>query len=210
MAAWSDFFPWVKPSVPGCPDLAIERAICDAAIEFCELTQTFVQRASLSIKANRSTYDLQTDAGVPGMVLGVTGTNNRVIPPTYLDALMNARGEAWRNDTGPPSNYIADSEDVLRLYPTPVADESGTLTLAVRPSRTDTSWDDRLFERYAETVALGALSRLFGQVNVGWSDANLALLKRKEFMQGVSKARAKAQNAYTNATIFADLNGGRL
>lgn len=209
MAAWSAFFPWVKPSVPGCPDLAIERAICDAAIEFCEFTQAFVQTSTLKIRANVATYDLSTNSGIPGMALGASGNNGRPITPTYLEALMNARGEAWRNDTGDPINYVADSEDALRLYPIPTKDETGLITLAVRPSRSDTSWDDRLFERYAEIIADGALARLFDQANVNWSDGTLAAVKRAKFQRGMNKVRAKVLTAFTPATLYAELDGAR-
>jgi hypothetical protein len=203
MAAWADFFPWVKPSVPGCPDFAIERAICDAAIEFCEMTQAFQERASLKIKTGKATYPLSTNSGIPGMVLGVTGNNERVLSPVYIEALTNAYGEEWKNHTGSPKHYLADDEDTLRLYPIPEADETGTLTVTTRPSRTDTEWDDRLFERYGEIIADGALGRLQLQVGTPWADTQSGSFRRTRFTQGVSKVRAKIQTGITPATLYA-------
>lgn len=203
MAAWSAFSPWVKPLVPGCPDPMVERAICDAAIEFCEMTQAFQERASLQIKTNKSAYSIYTASGIPGMVLGVTGKNERVIAPVYIDALTNAYGEEWKNHKGTPRHYLADDEDTLRLYPTPQEDESGTLTLSSRPSRNDAGWDDRLYERYGEIIADGALARLQLQVGTPWADAQSGTFRRTRFVQGVSKVRAKMQTGITPATIYA-------
>ena len=202
MAAWSAFSPWVKPLVPGCPDPMVERALCDAAIEFCEMTQAFVERGKLALKAGRATYEVASDEGAPGMVLGVT-IGEQPLAPVYLEALTNRYGEEWKNHTGDPRYSLADSEDVLRVYPTPDKDASGTMTLAIRPNRADTSWDDRLFERYGEVIADGALGRLLNQVSAPWAEPNAALQRRQRFMQGINKARAKAMTAYTPSTVYA-------
>lgn len=202
MAAWSAFAPWVKPLVPGCPDPMVERALCDAAIEFCELTQAFVQRATLRARNGRATYEVQSDDGIPGMVQGVT-LADRVLSPVFIEALTNRYGEEWQNHTGTPRHYLADNEDTLRLYPIPEADETGTLTLTTRPGRADTQWDDRLYERYGEVVADGALARLLNQVSTPWAAPDLALQRRQRFMQGINKVRAKVASAYTPATIYA-------
>lgn len=201
MAAWSAFSLWVRPLVPGCPDPMIERALCDAAIEFCEQTQAFVERAKLNVRAGRDTYEVTSEAGSPGMVLGVT-VDDAVLPPVYIEALINRYGEEWKNHTGTPRHYLADNEDTLRLYPTPDTNLTGTLTLAMRPNRADTRWDDRLFERYGETIADGALARLLNQVSTPWAEPNAALQRRQRFLQGISRVRAKAYAAYTPATVY--------
>jgi hypothetical protein len=204
MATWSAFAEWVRPLVPGCPDPLLERALCDAAIEFCELTQAFVERARFTTRIGKASYEVVSEAGVPGMVLGVT-LAGRVLPPAYLDALTNARGEAWQDDSGAPTHYLADFEDQVRVYPAPDKVESGHLTLAVRPSRKDTSWDDRLYERYGEIVADGALARLLAQAATPWAQPKLAQLRRQDFMRGVNKVRAKVMAAYTPATVYASI-----
>lgn len=202
MAAWSAFAPWVKPLVPGCPDPMVERALCDAAIEFCEMTQAFTERVTLTTVVGTATYTVDSQAGVPGMVQAVT-LDERVLAPVFLEALTNAYGEAWKDHTGTPRYYLGDNEDTLRLYPKPDVVETGTMTLAIRPSRTDTQWDDRLFERYGETIADGALARLFNQAATPWVDPSAALQRRQRFLQGINKVRAKAASAFTPATVYA-------
>lgn len=202
MTPWLAFGVWVKPLVPGCPDPMVERAVCDAAVEFCELTQAFTERATLQTRAGQSVYEVVSDDGVPGMVQAVT-VGEQVLPPVFLEALTNAYGEAWKDHTGTPRYYIGDNEDQLRLYPIPEADEAGTMTLAIRPSRTDTQWDDRLFQRYGEVIADGALARLLNQVSTPWVDPNAALQRRQRFLQGINKVRAKVAAAYSPATVYA-------
>lgn len=206
MAAWSAFSVWVKPMVPGCPDPIVERAICDAAIDFCETTQAFQERIPLKMRAARASYPLSSADGLPSMVLGVTGSDQRVISPVYIDALTNAYGESWKDHTGTPRHYLADDEDTLRLYPVPELDEVGTLTVATRPSRTDAQWDDRLFERYGEIIADGALGRLQLQVGTPWADAQSGSFRRTRFVQGMSKVRAKIQTGMTPATLYAQFS----
>lgn len=202
MATWSAFAPWVKPLVPGCPDPMVERALCDAAIEFCELTQAFVERATLNVRSGRATYEVASDEGIPGMVQGVTVDGN-VLPPIFMDALTNVYGEEWKNHTGAPRFYLGDNEDTLRLYPIPDADLTGTMTLSTRPGRADTTCDDRLFERYGETIADGALARLLNQTSTPWADPVMGAARRVKFQQGINKVRAKVASAYTPANIFA-------
>jgi len=205
MATWLSFAPWVRPSVPGCPDPMIERAVCDAAIEFCEQTQAFVEAATLTTQVGKASYDVVSDAGVPGMVLSAT-LGNRTLHPVYVEVLSHSIGDTWRTDTGKPAYYLADFEDQVHVYPIPTEAETGTLTLAARPSRNDTEWDDRLFERYGEIIADGALARLLNQVSVPWSEPNAALQRRQRFQQGINKVRAKAFAAYTPAAVTAQFH----
>jgi|APCry1669189369_1035219.scaffolds.fasta_scaffold05234_4 hypothetical protein len=202
MAAWSAFYPWVKPLVPACPDPYLDRALCDAAIEFCETTQAFQERVSLKVKANVATYPLTSSEGSPGMVLGVTLGNERTVYPVYVDALTNVYGEQWKDQTGDPVMYLADDEDTLHLYPIPLNDDTGKMTLALRPNRSDTDWDDRLYERYGEIIANGALSRLLLQTGTLWADMVGGAYRKKVFVQGMSKVRAKVQASITPAGIY--------
>lgn len=203
MAPWLAFGPWIKPLVPGCPDPMVERAVCDAAIEFCEMTQAFTERATLRTRAGHSAYEVVSDDGIPGMVLGAT-LAGRTLAPVYLEALTNAHGEAWKDHVGAPQYYLGDAEDHLRLYPAPDADETGTLSIAIRPSRMDTQWDDRLLERYGEIVADGALARLLNQDSTPWHDPNAAMRRRVRFQQGINKIRLKVAAAHAPSTFYVD------
>ena len=40
---WSDFYSWVLPSVPGCPNPTLDLHIRQAAIEFCRRTLCLVR-----------------------------------------------------------------------------------------------------------------------------------------------------------------------
>lgn len=200
--AWSAFLPWITPSVPGCPAPVAERAVCDAAIEFCEATQAFQAQVAVTTVIGTATYSLTTTAGVPAMIIGVK-LGTRAIPPVYPEALTNSLGETWRDDTGAPQYYVADDESTLHFYPNPTEVETGTATLVIRPDRSATEWDDRLFQRYAEIIAYGALSRLYEQSSVPWADPNAALMKRQQFQRGINRIRARVFSGYTPATPYA-------
>lgn len=200
MATWLSFAPWVRTMVPGCPDPVIERAVCDAAIEFCEITHAFVEQVTFTTQVGVSSYEVVSEEGVPAMVLSAK-LGTRPLSPVYLESLENSLGDSWRLDIGTPQHFLADFEDQLRVYPTPTASETGTMTIAVRPSRGDTSWDDRLYERYGEVIADGALYRLLGQTATPWADQNASLMRRQRFLQGSNRVRAKVYTSFSPATL---------
>lgn len=204
MADWGAFTPWVQIPTSGCPEPIVNRALCDAAIEFCETTQAFIERVPLQTQVGQASYELLTDAGSSGMVLGaVLGT--RSLSPVYTEALYNVYGDVWRTHTGKPQHYLSDNEDSLQVYPIPDETEAGTLTVAVRPNRNSSDWDDRLFERYGEIVADGALARLLAQLGTPWADANEAMRRRVLFVRGMNRVRAKVLTSFTPATLYAGL-----
>ena len=202
MKLWSDYYPWVKPIVASCPDPIVDRALCDAAIEFCEMTQAFVENQTFKTKPGVSEYDTYTDSGLPAMVTAVTMANNRPLHPIYIDALTNAYGNSWQTVTGQPWYFLGFNEDSLVLYPTPIEVESGVMTLSSRPKRSATGWDPRLFERYGEIIAHGALGRLLNQTGTPWENRDAGAQRVVAFKQGINKVRAKTQAAYTTATVY--------
>lgn len=199
--AWSAYLPWINPSVPGCPAPIAERAVCDAAIEFCELTQAFRAQVALATVAGTAVYAVTAPSGLPAMILGVK-LGTRDIPAVHAEVLTRSLGETWRDDTGAPQCFVADDETTLHFYPNPTAAETGTVTLALRPARDATEWDDRLYQRYAEIVSYGALSRLHDQVSAPWSDPQVAVLRRQLFLRGINKVRAKSLAGYTPAAPY--------
>lgn len=202
MASWEAFAPWVQIPTSGCPEPVVKRALCDAAIEFCEFTHAFVEHHTLSAQIGQSQYDIDTDAGSSSMIIGVS-LADRNLSPVYTEALYSVYGEIWRAHTGTPYHYLSDDENSLQVYPIPIADETGTLTLAVRPNRSSTEWDDRLFERYGEIVADGALARLLAQPGTPWADVNESLRRRVLFTRGMNRVRAKVLTSFTPATLNA-------
>lgn len=201
MTPWSSYAPWVQPIVPGCPEPMVHRAICDAAVEFCEFTHAFTETGTLAVTAGRAAYEIDAGDGVPLMLLGVSAAST-ALAPTTIEQLMLRFGNTWRTHTGSPQAYLGDGEAVLHLYPIPDADLTLSLSVAIGPSRADIGWDDRLFERYGEIVGSGALARLLAQTSASWANPATASYHQMKFQRGMNKVRSRHLTSYVPITPF--------
>jgi len=203
---WTEYRTWIGPLVPGVTEPMLTRAVCDAAIEFCDMTQATIERFRFFAIPRSNQYELEVDCAKPGMVLGVT-LGGRELKPVYLDALYNAHGEAWHDHKGTPEFYLGEDPDTLRVYPSPTTKESGFITVVVRPSRSSQGFSTQFFEHYGEIVSDGALARLLSQPNMPWHDPREAMNRRVLFQRGVNKVRARVMGGHTTATFYADHKG---
>jgi hypothetical protein len=191
MVKWSAFYPYVAPDVYECPELTMEIAVRDSAIEFCR--RTFVWKEQLdtimSIKGI-ATYDIEIPNGtVCENVIDVIHSGKRLAPVKFEDLPTNRDTSRAK-----PLAYSLIFGDQLRLYPTP--DENGKLdiTVSLTPSSTATSIDSSLFERYKEIIAHGAKHRLMTVPSKSWSNPALAQYHMTQFMRGVGEARIRTDN----------------
>lgn len=168
MAAFSDFHRFVRPFVAATVP-AIDAALRDAAIEFCEKTRVVTDELDgLPIYANVPEVDLvwpdTTDLTI-AQSLEVASTVRPIPPKTsvQLDALYP---DGWLGlTTADVSNVVgwfAPTRATVRLVPYLSVTLSNALKVrvALKPSRTATELPAELFEHYPEAIAAGALARL--------------------------------------------------
>lgn len=158
----------VMPHVNGCAvDLAVD-AIRDGAIEFCQRTEAWVyDHADIDIVANTADYDLSppSDTKVEKVLWGWYKPNGRRMYWKGQDNLARIYRD-WRTQTSTEPTYITDLDldaNMIKLVPIPtVAASPGVGVLVVlKPTRTSAGMDSKLVDEYLETIAEGALYRLF-------------------------------------------------
>ena len=203
MTAWADFFPYIQPLVPSCPNPSVEHAVRAACIEFCDqthfLTDTMDQ---ITFVAGENTYEVDVPTGYvlsQPVVLFANGLQLVRKAPHELEQLFGRLD--WQEVTGTtPCYFTMFNTYEIVLAPTPDATGVVTGRIAYTPSRTATEVDDQVFESYAEVIADGALAQIYMHPDQPYTSATLALAHRSKFDAGIANAKATVRGGMSAAT----------
>jgi hypothetical protein len=186
--ALTNWEPYILPEIPAVPDPALQRAVRDAAIDFCKDTLLWKEWLDrISIVEDDDDYSLTAPAAmalyadIQGVYQvfykedGAADDQFAPLDPTTEDDMEAELGSAWMFATAEqPSKYYmpASEPTTLYLYPIPtVASASGLLVRAYcKPLETATVLPDFLFNRHKNAIKYGALAKLFGAKGMPWYD----------------------------------------
>ena len=186
--ALTNWEPYILPEIPAVPDPALQRAVRDAAIDFCQDTLVWKEWLDrISILANDDEYLLSAPAAmvayadIEGVYQvyfkenGAADDQFGPLDPTTEDDMETELGSAWMFVTAeqPSKYYIPPSEPtMLYLHPIPtVASVSGLLVRAyAKPLQTAVLLPDFLYNRHLNPIKHGALAKLFGAKGMPWYD----------------------------------------
>lgn len=193
-AQFSDFFAMIAPRAPGLAEITSEAEVRRAAIEFCR--RTLAHQSTLGVvqtEANQAEYYvvdvLMQDDEVIERLLSVkfNGIPLEIVDPADLDLTDESAA-----GTAPQAALLVDPNHI-RLFPAPaLAAQSVTIRAAMRPSQNCTSLSPRLFERYADAIAHGALYRLLSTPQKSYTDPGTAGAERLLFEEAVNEAKEDA------------------
>ena len=204
MVTWSGFHPYVLPEVIGVPVPALDHAIRNAAIEFCEETLLHVvDAAPIDVLAGVSTYPLSS--GNPELdvcLVKAAWFNERQLPCVSQEVLNEQVPDYWPSKTAEqPTCFTQQDQDNLILYPVPTQDALGALRLklVVRPSLASTGVADWIGKRFIQEISYGAISMLAGMSNKPWTNPATETKYRALFESGKTKATVDAYRSFTRA-----------
>lgn len=215
MATLSDFYPYVLPEIPGCPEITADVALRASLIEFCEKT-LIVQRDHdpITVIANKTDYDLEPPTGqLVTKIMRAWYRDQKLDPlvPDNVDAAtvynsLFANASVTKAD---PRQFLQKDERTVTVYPFPKETVANALTLRVayKPSRKATVFDDVLFEDYAEGIAHGAKYRLLGMANKPWTNGPAASTALTLFNAAVNVARSRATRGNSRGEVRIKLTG---
>src|SRR5512146_2934310 len=104
MKLWSDFYDLAAPDVPGCPFAALDIALRQAAISFCEHTLAWrYDHPDIPVVSNMGSYTFSPPAGAVVAAIIYAEFNGREIGSSIAEA--DKQMASWRNQTGMPE-YI--------------------------------------------------------------------------------------------------------
>ena len=204
MKTWYDYIDSIRPYLPECPDVVIADAVKDAAIEFCDETECWIETTDIVVVPN--------EREIPFASLTFPST----VTPVHITWLGNADGDLtartprwldryrpqWRYENGPPEFYTMPVRGTVLLL-TPHPEESLTLDVevAVKPSDTATEGPDDLYEDYRKEIQAGAIAALAEIPNKPWTNPKLAERSFATFEAGKGKAIAKATRGNARAPL---------
>lgn len=205
MTAYTAFLPQVMPYVKDCPQVIVEDAIRNAAIEFCEESYIWKQDLSaISTVSGTNEYTITLPTGTSLVNIDSCWFSNRFLIPKASDELARLfRLSDWRTAEGDPVYYLRDTPDKIIVVPTPQTASSDAIKIrgVLAPSRTSTTVEDFIYNEYLEVIAAGARARLYAIPGQPFSDMTLAMLNRRDFAAGISKAKIQANKGMNRASM---------
>ena len=198
MASLQSFHSLVMPSVKGCPIPTADQAILNACIDFCERSLIFREVLDTCYTAVNSTdveLDLPTQTRVAKIMrVSLDGVEIR---PVGSDDFMGININP-NTPSAKPSSFAYMSNGVLMFHPKPNAVYSVQAYVALKPTRSATAVDDKLFEDWGDYIASGALQRLL-TIPSDWANLSLAKVHYDIYMSGVNKAMVESRRDKTRA-----------
>lgn len=194
------FLPYILPYTTKCPKVVARRAIRDAIIVLAQETGSTSLRCSLESEKDSDTYVLDLPHGIEVDRIHLVKYGTMVLKPVNRDLLsrMFPKND-WRDIPGNPQYYMhTDAPKVLNLIPAPKEDaQKITCELKVRFSRDCEEFPSIYYERYAETVAAGALARILAVPGQAFSDLAMAAQWAQMFAQAFPSIKADVMRDFT-------------
>lgn len=197
MSSLDQWLPDVLPSLPGCPESTVLRAIRDSAIEFCNRSQIWRHEIEpFPVVKGIADYQLEIPDGAHIAAFIRVKYADRSAPlqlrtTEELDDTM----PGWRSLEGLPAHFVQYGPDSILLDRLPKETKLNALsaTLALKPTNTATMVADILYFDWKEEIADGARARLMFDANRQWSNPQLAAMKHERFQEGIHRAALKAR-----------------
>ncbi len=212
--AWSDFFNWVLPHVPGCAQTVAEDAIREAAIDFCDSTLIWRRELSIdSVAGGNGTYDLVAPMAAQysdGNVIQTTSIVDakfngvRIFAKTD-DELKALFGSDWDSHTGTPLYFNMVDENTARLAPIPTSAIVGGIWLkvAVIPMQEAAEVDEFLWVNYRQEICAGALAELQKSPRKPYTNLAQGAENQRYYDGAVHDAASGKKNNYTRKPLRA-------
>jgi hypothetical protein len=194
------FFSRLTPMVIGCSQPAMEQALVDACIEFCEETR-IVNRTSgqLDCKAGVTDYplDLPRESTTVALLEVFYGSRElELIEPDEFVMPLEIFSSDGVNTapTGDPRRAALLDPDVIRVFPVPDKTEAKKFTVraATKPKRNATQVENILFQNWAEPITAGAAARLHATPNQPYTSLADEQRARALFQKGINRASVEA------------------
>jgi hypothetical protein len=227
MTDFADLLSEVLPDVPGCSDPLAERAIRDAVIRLCEVSDILKESSEpVDVVVDQALYEIVVPDGYAyNQVLWVTVDDG----PPLTEASQDRLDLAWREDnvlralfssyhtlglrggaaTGwraftqdrPEVYYVERGEtfDQLRLVGTPSALITDGLKyqISLKPLRTATAVRDFVVDDHYKLIAKGAIGALLSMNKQTWTDTTRGVALTHEFEAGAQDLKRLSLKDFT-------------
>jgi hypothetical protein len=199
MKLWKDFYDFVMPDVPGCAFAAIDSALRQSAVVFCEQSLAWLaEHPLIPVVAGTAEYALAPREDAVVHAVTFAALNGEEIGAYKDETGISARN--WRNGTSAPQ-YILSGAGSMILAPKPGANAALTMIVALKPSPTSAGIDDAQFNEYREAIVHGALLRLMLSPKKPYTNAQLAAYHQQQFVIKTAAAGVRVAKNYTRTPL---------
>lgn len=173
---WSDFYPWVLPSVIGCPNPTLDLHIRQAVIEFCRKTACYtVTLDAITANGTDTQFDLDLPAQTQLVRIMAASVNGRDYP--LVDTL---RGQQLVRSQSPQDFIFSADKLTVDVWPLRATGDLIGLEAMLTPSHTASQIDSDVISPYVQDIAFGALGSLM-LMPAEWGSPNLAVANKGLF-----------------------------
>jgi hypothetical protein len=195
----SEWYNYIWPNVPMCPNPKIKEALIDAARKFCKATELWTKRITdIDIVDGEPEYTVASyDGDFVSVdhfeILGDTNYERRTVISEIAISENPDEREDWRYQEDNPDAGWVGSSFQLRLTYVPEEDITAGLRvwLNVMPFDSATVFPAFLWTHYREVITSGALSSLLMMANKPWSNPDLGSAHGSGFQSEILPARQK-------------------
>ena len=197
---YSDFTIQVKPEAGGAPDFLIERAVRDAAIDFCQRTDVYVPEPEfIGIIKGVNEYAVTIPTGTElNHIIDIYDNKTALRPVSYNELLRRLGDET---EQGQPKYYAQRDNTEFFLAPIPSSNDSFRVVYSVKPTATSTSIPDTIGKEYRETIVHGALFRLQMMSGQPFSDPGAAQANRALYEREVGRTVRQVKYGFSGGTL---------
>lgn len=190
MATWASFHPRIMVHVPGCSIPLLDQELRIAASLFFDMTRAWSEWVDpITTREGIAEYDLDAPRGARIVRLErarINGQDLTILPFRLVE----------------PGMAGADSRDLqtLRFNTLPAAGLQVEVEASLALLDSATGIPDHLFERYADALADGAVSRIKGIGGYEFSDPAGAIDRNGKFQAAINKHMVRAWKSNTRNT----------
>jgi hypothetical protein len=186
--SWEQFYPYVQPHVPGCPEIVVKAHLQEAAADFCARSEVWrydIERDFTS--RNTPDYEIEVPSGAVLENITALYINDGLIQKVSDRHVSTPSGAA----TGQPLYYSIYQDTQIKFYPTP--DDTYTFEGAgvLKPRLNATGVEDFIFESHGRSISCGAIANLTIIPGKEWTNNELSMYYRAKFHKAADDAKGR-------------------
>ena len=194
----NDLIPQVVMEAPEVPDFTASLQLVLSARELCTFSLAWQSDIVVNLTGKNAYSFIPTDGELVEPISAVftesqTGSTSRVQFTT--PARLDQEDPSWRTRVGNALWAFLLDQETIQFVPNP---PQGTITVrvALQPTVSDKTVDDRVGNYFREPIVHGALARLFRIPNREWSDKGMAAYYQEMFERGKGEAQVRGVDGF--------------
>lgn len=198
---WEDLHPEMRRIAPGCPDILLDEAIRDAAIEFFMKTDAYKTEETVFLVKGVDEYSLSAPRGfeVNHILQLMIGTEE-----LSADSFEGVRATQSSGQDGKPRFYGSPDNTFFYIAPIPEQSYSMKAIYSLKPLRSSSAIPDSIGLEYKDAIVAGALNRVLVQANVPWADTDRAIYFERKFMKETARVQRVVKFGFGGASLRAN------